>query len=143
MTTIQILKKRDDAIIPSKAHDTDIGYDLTAVEQIKSDSRLYMFDTGIVAVPPKGYYLKLVPRSSLCKTGYVLANSIGIIDPDYRGTIKIALYKVDDFKPLLQTPFTKVQIIVEKFTEAKMQVVDSIDETARGEGGFGSTDAYT
>ena len=68
------------AVIPTKAHTTDIGYDLTAIDVYKKISnKITLFETGIAVSPPTGYYIEIVPRSSISKTGYMLANSIGII----------------------------------------------------------------
>ena len=55
-----------------------------------------MYDTGIQVKPQYGYYFEIVPRSSLSKSGYILANSIGIIDPSYSGNLYIVLIKIDD-----------------------------------------------
>ena len=83
----------DRAFFPTKAHPSDIGYDLTAIDIFKKISnRTTLFETGIAVSPPQGYYLEIIPRSSLSKTGYMLANSVGIIDPDYTGTLKIAAF---------------------------------------------------
>ena len=77
-----------------------------------------MFDTGICIQPPDGFYTEIVPRSSISKTGYILANSIGIIDPTYRGSLKIVLTKVDPTAQDLKLPFTKFQIILRQAFQA-------------------------
>ena len=131
------------AITPTRAHKSDIGYDLTVIEVYKAisdDTTLY--DTGISVKPPDGYYLEIIPRSSLSKTGWMLSNSVGTIDPDYRGSLLIALTKVDHTNPCqLVVPFTKCQLVLRKAHNYEMEEVDNLDETVRGTGGFGSTDA--
>lgn len=137
-------KKCDpDAVIPTKAHPSDTGYDLTLIGMSKDMSRggqtIIMFDTGIAVCPPDGYYTEVVPRSSLSKTGFMLANSVGIIDASYRGSIKVVLTG-DDSLHSLQLPFKGFQLILRKLEEVEAIEVDDLDETTRGTGGFGSTD---
>ena len=79
----------ENAVIPTKAGDQEVGYDLTAINFVKRlGTNTFMYDTGISVEPPAGYYTEIVPRSSIVKSGYILTNSIGIIDPTYRGTLK-------------------------------------------------------
>ena len=101
-----------------------------------------LYDTGIRVIPSHGYYLKIFPRSSLSKSGYLLANSVGIIDPNYLGTLKIALTKTDDSKPDIELPFRCCQLIMDKKIEFNTVIVEDEEEfeiTERGEGGFGSS----
>tara|TARA_B110000208_G_C11800792_1_gene442151 strand:- start:6941 stop:7423 length:483 start_codon:yes stop_codon:yes gene_type:complete len=143
------------AIVPTKAGDDEVGYDLTAISFVKKLSPVtFMYDTGISVKPPEGYYTEIVPRSSIVKSGFILANSIGIIDPTYRGTLKIVLHKVVmkdgeghngngvqiACRPLT-TPFTLCQLVIRKMEKATLTVVNCLDETFRGDGGFGSTDS--
>jgi dUTP pyrophosphatase len=137
---------RDDhrAVLPTKGTELSIGYDLTVIDTVKKFSeKTTLFDTGLKVTPPKGYYTEIVPRSSLSKTGYILANSVGIIDEDYRGRLMIALTKVDDSMPDLVPPFTRCQLILRKGYYYKVDDVTEYykeDNTSRGSGGFGSTD---
>ena len=138
---IKVVVDDEKGVFPTKAHQSDIGYDLTAIGIFKKvSSRITMFETGIRVSPPTGYYLEILPRSSLSKTGYMLANSVGTIDPDYTGTLKIALIKVDESIPDLELPFTKCQLVLRKAEYSEMVQVDTLDQTVRGDGGFGSSD---
>ena len=129
------------AVIPTKAHPSDIGYDLTTIDVFRKLShRITLFETGISMLPPDGYYIEIVPRSSMSKTGYMLANSVGTIDPSYTGTLKVALIKIDDSLPDIKLPFKLCQIVLRKAEYSDMVKVDSIDQTVRGDGGFGSSD---
>jgi len=83
--------------------------------------------------------LEVVPRSSLSKTGWMLANSVGIIDPSYRGNIMVAVIKVDPNAQPLTLPFRGFQLVVRKQFHVDMVNADELDETNRGHGGFGST----
>lgn len=133
-------KVHEDAVTPFKSRASDVGYDLTVIKEVKKISdKTILYDTGVIVQPEFGFYTKIVPRSSLVKSGYMLKNSIGIIDSSYLGTLKIALIKVDDSLPDLELPFCCCQLILDRFYHYELDEVDSFDETSRGEGGFGST----
>lgn len=138
-----VLFVRDDsnAVVPTKGTPFAIGYDLTAISIAKKlTARTTLYDTGIKVQPPCGYYTEILPRSSLSKTGYVLSNSVGTIDPDYTGRLLIALTKVDDSCPDLELPFTRCQLVLRKAEYYNMYETKELDETIRGDGSFGSTD---
>lgn len=137
--TVQITDTN--AIVPKKAHSSDIGYDLTAIGVYKKiNNQTTLYETGVIVVPPSGYYTEILPRSSISKSGYMLSNSVGIIDPDYRGSLKIALTKVVSDAKDLELPFTKCQLVLRKAEESCIRVVEDVSSTKRGTGGFGSTD---
>ena len=127
------------AIAPFKKRISDSGWDLHLVKLIKKEGNLYFFDTGVRIAPPPGFYFDLVPRSSIYESGFVLANSVGIIDMTYRGTIKVPLIKVDSSKPDPELPWRAVQLIPRRFFPLEVELSTSLDRTIRGEGGFGST----
>jgi dUTP pyrophosphatase len=150
MPTITVKKLRSDAVLPTKAHDSDIGYDLTLVSLDSlvvnsfhgglSNPETFMYDTGIAVQPESGYYVEVVPRSSLAKSGFILANSVGIIDPDYRGSIKVALMKIDINTKELPLPFKGLQLIVRKVESTNIvETSGELTQTQRNDGGFGST----
>ncbi|WP_457570219.1 dUTP diphosphatase [Desulfurobacterium sp.] len=126
-------------IPPFKKRVSDSGWDLHLVELIKKEGNVYFFDTKVKVKPPAGYYLDLVPRSSIFKSGFMLANSVGIIDMTYRGTIKVPLVKVNPEAPEPELPWRVVQLIPRRYYPLEVRQVASLDETLRGEGGFGST----
>ena len=86
-------KISDNAIPPKKGHLLDSGYDIhaTGIKKIDEKNKTYYLTTGLKIRPPYGYYFELYPRSSLSKTGFMLANSVGVIDQNYRGELIIAL----------------------------------------------------
>ncbi|RUM44872.1 MAG: dUTP pyrophosphatase [Desulfurobacterium sp.] len=127
------------ALPPFKKRVSDSGWDLHLVKLIKKEGNLYFFDTGVRVSPPPGFYFDLVPRSSIYKSGFILANSVGIIDMTYRGTIKVPLVKLDPEKPDPELPWRAVQLIPRRFYPLEAEEVSSLDQTLRGEGGFGST----
>ena len=124
---------------PTKAHASDSGYDLTLVQTAHRTGRVQFFRTGVKVQPSYGWYFDLVPRSSISKTGYMLANSIGIIDRTYVGEILVPLIKIDDGAPDLQLPARVVQLIPRPIIHAEFVEVSRLDETERGDGGYGST----
>lgn len=138
-TTFKFMRTRQDAVPPRKAHATDSGYDLWLLEKVKEENGMMMYDTGIAVKPPHGFYFELVGRSSISKSGYILANSIGIIDSSYRGTLKVALVKVNPEAPELEVPCKLVQLIPRQFLHLDAVEVDELDSTMRGDGGFGSS----
>lgn len=136
-------KTSDAAVIPSKCRMSDVGYDLTAISKVKDiNSTTVMLETGIIVSPPLNYYSKIYPRSSLVKSGYMLANSVGIIDATYRDTLKICLVKVNPDAPEIKFPFKCCQLIFEKQVHMEMEEcgAEDLERTARDVGGFGSTD---
>jgi deoxyuridine 5'-triphosphate nucleotidohydrolase len=137
----KFMKTLSNAYIPTKAHVSDSGYDLQLVEYVKTVNGVDFFDTGISIQPPMGFYFELVARSSLTKTGYVLANSIGIIDASYTGSIKVALMKVCKEAPNIQLPARLVQLIPRRFIHLQMEETTNFDKTQRDTGGFGSSDS--
>lgn len=138
--TIKFKKLRSDAIIPSKADNLDSGYDVSILGVHKDMGNTKLYSTGISVTPPKGYYLELVPRSSIVKYGYMLKNGVGIIDQTYTGEILVALIKVDSSAPDLEFPLKIVQLIPKEFHHFETEEVDGLEKTNRGSGGFGSTD---
>lgn len=134
-------KTRKDAVSPTKERASDSGYDLVLLEKIKTVGKVEFYDTGIKVKPNFGYYFQIVPRSSISKTGYMLANSVGIIDRTYLGNIIVALIKIDETAPDLVLPLRMVQMIPTPIVHFELEEVESFDvnETERGEGGFGST----
>lgn len=130
------------AIVPSKKRASDVGYDLTLISKVKDiGNRTTLYDTGLIIQPPAGYYIEVVPRSSLSKSGYIQSNSFGIIDPNYLDTIKVPLTRVDDSLPELKLPFTGFQLIIRKPYHGLMVecLRSELMETSRDTGGFGST----
>jgi dUTP pyrophosphatase len=141
--TIKVVKTVEDAVIPSKAFDTDAGYDLTIIKKLKDfNSKTSLYDTGIKIEIDEGYYTEIVPRSSISKFGYILANNVGIIDNHYRGNLMIALTKIADDAPEIELPFKCCQLIVRKQIYSNLiEITDEtlLTDTDRNTGGFGST----
>lgn len=138
------------AIAPHRAHATDVGYDIHAlyvdVAYIRRGSQNHIWkvliDTGVHLTPPKGYYFELVPNSRLAQSPFIYANSIGVIDPDYTGSIKVVLNAEYDLlrENALPKPGDVVgQLILRKQLSTSFAPVSALAPTERGNGGFGST----
>lgn len=127
------------AVPPRKTRVSDSGYDLTLIKRTKTVGMVEFFDTGIKVQPDFGWYFDVVARSSLTKTGYMVANAVGVIDRTYTGSILVPLIKVDPAAAPLTLPATVVQMIPRPIVHAEVIEVDTLDDTERGAGGFGST----
>lgn len=132
-------KSRKDAVAPFKARASDSGYDLMLLDKIKDCGNLCYYDTGIKIYPSYGIYFDMVPRSSLAKTGYILANSVGVLDRTYIGNIIVPLIKIDKSKPDIELPGRYVQIIPRPIIHAVFEEVKVLQSTERGSNGFGSS----
>ena len=131
------------AVPPTKAHATDSGYDLTAIKLIKKVGMIEYYDTGIKLFPDFGWYFMVYPRSSTPKTGYTLANNVGVIDRSYTGSVILALRKFDKSMPDLVLPAKIAQAIpmpIVHFTMTEVLDDNELSQTSRNSGGFGSSD---
>ncbi len=138
---VHIKRLREDAVIPTYAHESDAGVDLYAAESyvLKSTERK-LVSTGISIALPPGYEAQVRPKSGLAlQHGISIVNTPGTVDADYRGEIGVILinlgnedYKIEKGKKIAQMIFNKVE-------HAEFEVVDTLPDTVRGAGGFGST----
>lgn len=137
----RVIRKDPQAVIPFKSRLSDVGYDLTVIRKHKDlTSNTALYDTGIAIEIPFKYYAEIAPRSSLSKSGYMLSNSIGIIDPGYKGNLYIALTKVSPEVDEISFPFRCGQLIFKRQVYVNLKEAEMTSESTRGEGGYGSTD---
>lgn len=135
---IKFNKARKNAILPNITDPNASGIDLHIIEKVKDfNSDVSLYTTGIKVKPPEGYYFILVGRSSISKSGYSLANGIGIIDENYIGEILVPLR--NHTNDLITLPNRLVQLVLMPKISFDFIEVDSLEETSRGTGGFGST----
>jgi dUTP pyrophosphatase len=143
--SIKIQRHFEGMPLPQRAHPRDAGLDLTAMAVEAVRRGVYRVDTGISVQPPDGYYCEVVPRSSITKTDFVMANSVGVIDPDYRGRILVLLRYLgagdgaEEARALLGNRIA--QLLVRRLEPLPVEPSDALSATARGGGGFGSTGA--
>jgi dUTP pyrophosphatase len=136
----KVILIREDAVIPKRATEYSIGYDLCSAENTIIPFRgRKIICTGIQIQVPAGTYGRIAPRSGLaCKNGIDIGG--GIIDPDYQGEIKVIMFNHDekDFKVSIGDRIA--QLIFEKAETPEItEVKEFASTTARGSGGFGST----
>lgn len=130
--------------LPAYQTDGSAGVDLQAdiQEPITLGSlERRLIPTGLSIALPNGYEAQIRARSGLStKHGITLINAVGTIDSDYRGEIKIGLVNLSN-EPYTITPGERVaQMIIARYERVDFEIVETLDETGRGEGGFGSTD---
>ena len=133
-----VCKNHDDAIIPKRGSEQAAGYDLYTIDEgrlIPKQTRL--FDTGISFTVPEGTYGRIAPRSGLSKKG-ILVNA-GVVDRDYTGPVKVMLHNLSDDMYQVKKNDRIAQLIIEKIATPVIEEVGSLEETDRGDGGFGST----
>lgn len=137
---LKIKKLDPNAIIPTRANPTDAGADLYALEDVKiSPSSRALVKTGISLEVPESYYARIAPRSGLAyKNGIdVLA---GVVDSSYRGEVGVILLNTDTQKVFnIRAGDRIAQLIIEAHYNMTIKEVDSLSDTTRGDGGFGST----
>ena len=128
---------------PRRSHASDAGMDLTAYNFEQLNELVFFFDTGISIQISQGYYTEILPRSSIVKSHFIIANSVGVIDPDYRGRIFLPFRYLGrgDARVAAEKLLNKriAQLIVRRLEPCTIEFVASLDETERGSGGFGST----
>ena len=99
-----------------------------------------MIPTGLYIALPEGYEAQVRPRSGLAaKYGVTVANSPGTVDADYRGEIKVILINLSNEKFIINPGDRIAQMVVAKYERVEWDEVADLNETERGEGGFGST----
>jgi len=142
--TLKIKLKRLDPSLPLPrcAHQTDAGCDLySRIDITLRPGERTLIPTGIEIAIPVGYAGFIQPRSGLAlKHGISMVNSPGLIDSGYRGEVSVILINQDAKKAFRVRRGDKIcQLVIQKVEKPQFQVVDSLDETERGKGGFGSS----
>lgn len=142
---VSIKKLYEDSKLPERQHGGDAGWDVYAhrIEIINGQAHVYL---GIAFLPEEGHFTYLVPRSSLSKYRWMLANSIGVID-QYTGEVKMVFNEIPYFSEtgwrVVPFPYSvgdRVgQLIFTKLVPTDLELVEELKETSRGEGGFGSS----
>ena len=136
---LQFKRLDERATLPVRGSVVSAGLDLFCIEEIKLEPKTRILArTGIAVAIPVGYYGRVAPRSGLAvKNGIdVLA---GVIDSDYRGELCCALLNTGDEAVVLAPGSRICQLIIEKIITPEPVWVADLDNTSRGDGGFGST----
>lgn len=165
---VKIKKLRPDAVIPSYAHKTDCGLDLTAVSKTFDEYGNVVYGFGLAFEIPEGYAGFIFPRSSNHKSGLLLTNSVGVIDAGFRGeiTAKFATRKwitqpeklIERIRYFIKGDYSGrlnsfaifnernyeygdrvAQMVILPYPKVEFVEVDELSDTERGTGGYGST----
>lgn len=139
---VEITRLSDDVTIPSYAYPGDAGMDLRSIEHVTlAPFERALVSTGIAIAIPEGYAGFVQPRSGLAiKNGVTVLNTPGLIDSHYRGELKVALINLDSSNAFEVNPGDRIaQLVIQKVECVEWNVVESLDATERGEGGFGSS----
>ncbi len=142
-TIIKIKKINKKASIPEYMTKNSSGMDLFACIDkniILKPFERKLISTGFALAIPDGYEAQIRPRSGLAiKHGITLLNTPGTIDSDYRGEIKIILINLSNQDFIIKNGDRIAQMVINKIEKVNIQLVDNLEDTERGDGGFGST----
>ncbi|MBN8532389.1 MAG: dUTP diphosphatase [Alphaproteobacteria bacterium] len=137
------LPHASDLPLPAYATAQSAGMDLHAAVDAPltlAPGKQAMVPTGLSIALPDGYEAQVRPRSGLAaKNGVTVLNTPGTIDADYRGEIKVILINLSSEPYVIERGSRIAQMVVAPFTRVSWKETDSLETTARGEGGFGST----
>lgn len=140
---VKLKRLRDSATIPTHGTAGSAGYDLynaDAKEYFISPGETHMFPTGWAMAIPEGHFGGVYARSGLSiNHGLRPGNCVGVIDESYRGEVMVALHN-DSSEGYLVAPGERIaQLVIHPVPETELVEVDELDDTERGDGGFGST----
>ena len=141
---IKFKRLSDKAIAPTKAHSTDAGFDLTCTRittEINECGQLVLvYHTDLALEIPEGYYGAIVPRSSISKKSLRQCNAPGTVDAGYRGEVTVKMVSTTDVIPSVYKEGERMaQILILPVPDVQFEESETLSETERGEGGYGST----
>jgi dUTP pyrophosphatase len=139
---LRFARLEEHATAPTRAHADDAGYDLRASEAATlPPGERASIGTGVAVAIPEGHAGLVLPRSGLAaRHGISLVNAPGLIDAGYRGELRVLLLNTDREATFEVKPGDRIaQLVIVRHEAPELVEVDSLDETVRGDGGFGST----
>ena len=140
---VRFKKLSENAVVPSYGTAYSAGADLYSAMQedvIIAPETTKVIKTGIAIEIPEGLVGLIYARSGMaCKKGLAPANKVGVIDSDYRGEIIVALYNHSDSSVTVASGDRIAQLVLTPYIKADFEEADELDDTVRGDGGFGST----
>ena len=141
---IAVRKLREDAVLPARGSAEAAGADLRAcmdeerIELAPGETKL--IGTGLSMAVPTGYFGGIFARSGLSvKEGLRPSNCVGVIDSDYRGEVKVALYNDSSQSRVIERGERIAQLLILPYLAPEFEEAEVLDETDRGDGGFGHT----
>jgi dUTP pyrophosphatase len=144
MTELPIRRLRDDAIVPVQAYEGDAGLDLAACDRVEiQPGERALVSTGLAVAIPEGFAGFVQPRSGLAaEHGITVLNTPGLIDPGYRGEVRVILHNADARTPFVVEPGMRIaQLVVVPVAEIEPVEVEELPASERGVRGFGSSRA--
>jgi len=142
MSELRITRLRDDAVLPTRAHASDAGLDLSACEEMTiGPGDRALVPTGLAVEIPADHAGVIAPRSGLAlRHGISIVNTPGVIDAGYRGEVQILLLNTDRSEAFLVEPGMRIaQLLVMPVTPVAIVEVTDLTETSCGSDGFGSS----
>ena len=142
---MRIKKLTETAILPVRSTDGSAGYDLYVdcdKDVIINPYQTEVLHTNIAMEIPKGYFGAVYARSGMStRQGLRPATCVSVIDSDYRGEVGLPIHNDSDIPQIIKAYSRVAQIVLQPCLTPELEVVDSLDNTDRGMGGFGSTGA--
>ena len=135
-----------DLPVPSYAHPGDAGADLhAALEVVLAPGERTLVPTGVALALPEGYVGLVHPRSGLAaRCGLSIVNTPGTVDAGYRGEVKVLLINLDPREDVVLSKGDRIaQLVVQRVEHARFVEVETLPDSSRGEGGYGSTGGFT
>ena len=137
---VKVKRLSEKAVLPSYAKPGDAGMDLMAVT-FDVTEKYVEYDTQLAFEIPEGYVGLLFPRSSVSKLDLILANCVGVVDSTYRGSVKLRFKRTEEY--ILCDMYKSMdrvgQIIIMPYPQIELLEVDELNDSIRGDGGFGHT----
>lgn len=136
---IRVKKLSDTATIPTRGSEVAAGWDLYASQEVVVPARgKAIITTDIAIAIPVGFYGRVAPRSGMAWKKHTDIGA-GVIDADYRGPVGVVMFNHSDEDLQIEVGDRVAQLVIEQISMAPLTEVDSLDDTERGEGGYGST----
>lgn len=137
---------RDNAKMPTRGSEEAAGYDIYSANSESifiSPKETTKIPTGFATEIPNGYFGAIFPRSGIAtKQGLRLANCVAVIDSDYRGEWLVPIYNDSPDGQVIEPGTRIAQFVIMPYHSVDLEEVSSLEETKRGEGGFGSTGQF-
>jgi dUTP pyrophosphatase len=151
-TVLKVKKMHRDSLLPTRGSDKAAGYDVYAYvpdetfddgtvikkEIVIDPKQRKLVGTGLMVIVPEGHYGRVAPRSGLAVKKCVDV-AAGVVDEDYRGELKVVLVNNGNYPFVVRTGDKIAQLICERISYPSIEQIETVDETKRGTGGFGST----
>ena len=139
---LSVVKLKEEALLPTRAHEGDAGLDLYACESAHiGPGERWSVGTGVGVEIPEGHAGLVLPRSGLARDhGIALVNAPGLIDSGYRGELRVLLLNTDPAETFRVEPGERIaQLLITPIATPEPVEATALSDSVRGEGGFGSS----